>query len=45
VEGSSGAHADFKRLGGKGVPLIVHGRDTMSGFSEEAFEALVARSR
>jgi len=45
VERSSGAHADFKRLGGKGVPLIVYGRDTMSGFSEKAFEALVARSR
>ncbi len=44
VEKSVEAHAEFKRLGGKGVPLIVHGGQVMSGFSERSFEALVARS-
>ncbi|HEX6265549.1 MAG TPA: glutaredoxin family protein [Burkholderiales bacterium] len=44
VEKSAAAHAEFKRLGGKGVPLILHGRQAMSGFSEQAFKSLVARS-
>jgi glutaredoxin len=44
VEKSAAASAAYKRLGGRGVPLIVHGGQTMSGFSEAAFEALVARS-
>jgi glutaredoxin len=44
IEASPSAHAEFKRLGGRGVPLIVHGGATMSGFSEKSFEALVARS-
>jgi glutaredoxin len=44
IETSTTAHAEFKRLGGRGVPLIVHGGQTMSGFSANSFEALVARS-
>jgi glutaredoxin len=44
VEKSPAANAEYKRLGGRGVPLIVHRGQTMSGFSEQAFEALVARS-
>jgi glutaredoxin len=44
VEKSAAAHAEFKRLGGKGVPLIVHNGQTLRGFSEPAFEALMARS-
>jgi len=44
IETSTTAHAEFKRLGGRGVPLIVHGGQTMSGFSAKSFEALVARS-
>jgi glutaredoxin len=44
VEKSAAANAEYKRLGGRGVPLIVHGGQTMSGFSEAAFKALVARS-
>ena len=43
VEKSAAAHDEFKRLGGRGVPLIVHGGNVMRGFSEPAFEALVAR--
>jgi glutaredoxin len=44
VEKSPAAHAQCKRLGGRGVPLILHGGQMMSGFSEGSFEALVARS-
>jgi glutaredoxin len=44
VEKSAGANAEFKRLGGRGVPLIVVGREKMSGFSEQAFEHLMARA-
>jgi glutaredoxin len=44
VEKSTAAHAEFKRLGGRGVPLILHGGQMMSGFSERSFEALLARS-
>lgn len=44
VEKSPAAKAEFARLGGKGVPLIVVGRAAMSGFSESGFEALLARS-
>lgn len=38
IERNAGYKAEFKRLGGKGVPLIVLGEKTMSGFSESAFE-------
>lgn len=43
VEKSAAANAEFKRLGGRGVPLIVYGGDTMRGFSEPSFEAFIAR--
>ncbi len=45
VEKSASANAEFKRLGGKGVPLIVHAGQTMRGFSEQGFESLLARTR
>jgi len=44
IEQSAAANAEFKRLGGKGVPLILFGRQTMSGFSEQSFDALLARA-
>jgi glutaredoxin len=44
VEKSAEANAQFKRLGGRGVPLILYGDQRMSGFSEGSFEALVARA-
>ena len=44
VEKSQAAHAEFKRLGGRGVPLIVHGANTMRGFRAESFDALLARN-
>jgi len=44
VEKSPTANAEFKRLGGRGVPLILVGREKMSGFSEEGFDTLLARA-
>lgn len=38
IEKSSAARAEFKRLGGRGVPLIFVGRERIDGFSELAFE-------
>jgi glutaredoxin len=43
VEKDKAAHAEFKRLGGRGVPLIVHAGSVMRGFSEESFEAFIRR--
>jgi glutaredoxin len=42
VETSEAAAREFKRLGGSGVPLILVGNKTMSGFNPESFEALLA---
>jgi len=44
VEKSASANAEFKRLGGRGVPLIVVGREKLKGFSEQSFEHLLARA-
>ena len=44
VEKNPAANAEFKRLGGRGVPLIVQGGNMMRGFSEKSFEAFVARN-
>jgi glutaredoxin len=44
VEKSASARSDFKRLGGRAVPLIVVGREKMNGFSEVGFEFLMARA-
>ena len=44
VEKNPTANAEFKRLGGRGVPLIVHGGNMMRGFSEQSFEAFMARN-
>jgi glutaredoxin len=43
VEKSVAASVEFKRLGGRGVPLILVGREQMSGFDEQAFAILHAR--
>ena len=45
VEKSEAAHAEYKRLGGRGVPLIAYEGRLMTGFDERSFEALVARGR
>jgi glutaredoxin len=44
IEKSAAAHAQYKRLGGRGVPLILVGDEKMAGFSELAFESLLARA-
>jgi glutaredoxin len=45
IEKSATAKAEFRRLGGRGVPLILVGREKMSGFSEQGMDALLARAR
>jgi glutaredoxin len=44
IEKSSEARAEFKRLGGRGVPLILVGNEKVAGFSELAFESAYARA-
>ena len=44
VEKSQAAHAEYKRLGGRGVPLIAYEGRLMTGFDERSFEAFVARA-
>jgi glutaredoxin len=44
IEKSADARAEFKRLGGRGVPLILVGREKMNGFSEQGFEHLLVRA-
>ena len=38
IEKSTAAGTEFRRLGGRGVPLILVGRERVYGFSELAFE-------
>ena len=44
IERSAAAKMEFKRLGGRGVPLILVGKDKLSGFNELAFESMLARA-
>ena len=44
IEKSADARAEFKRLGGRGVPLILVGDLKMAGFSELAFESAYTRA-
>ncbi|HET9735194.1 MAG TPA: glutaredoxin domain-containing protein [Burkholderiales bacterium] len=44
IEKSADAHAEFKRLGGRGVPLILVGSERLRGFNELAFESAYARA-
>jgi glutaredoxin len=44
IEKSADAHAEFKRLGGRGVPLILVGSEKLRGFNELAFESAYARA-
>ena len=41
IEKDSAAHAEFKRRGGNGVPLIVFGDKSMSGFSADELEEIL----
>jgi glutaredoxin len=44
IEKSAAVNAEFRRLGGRGVPLILVGTERISGFSELAFESMSARA-
>ena len=45
IEKSPEGRAEYQRLGGRGVPLILIGEQRMSGFSEARFDALYTSSR
>jgi glutaredoxin len=46
IERDASGHAEYKRLGGRGVPFFVAaGGRTMSGFGEEALEQLLRGGR
>jgi len=40
IEKSPEGRAEYQRLGGRGVPLILIGEQRMSGFSEARFDSL-----
>ncbi|TPH14614.1 glutaredoxin domain-containing protein [Litorilituus lipolyticus] len=42
IEKSKIAKMEFKKLGGKGVPIILVGKKKMSGFSQAGFELIYA---
>ena len=44
IEKSAAGNAEYRRLGGRGVPLIVVGTEKMSGFSERGLDALLTRA-
>ncbi|PUD99939.1 MAG: hypothetical protein C3L25_04075 [Candidatus Sedimenticola endophacoides] len=43
VEKSAKGRRDYRRLGGRGVPIILVGKRRMDGFSEEHFATLYRR--
>ncbi|MCP4699541.1 MAG: glutaredoxin family protein [Gammaproteobacteria bacterium] len=44
IDASASARAEFKRLGGKGVPLILAGNQRMHGFGPESLEAMLRKA-
>lgn len=45
VETSRRGQREFRKLGGRGVPVILVGNQRMDGFSAQRFEQMVAKSR
>ena len=45
IEKSESAHRKYKKLGGKGVPLIMVGNQKMSGFSASRLESMLGRTK
>jgi glutaredoxin len=43
IDKSESARGEFKRLGGRGVPLILVGQRRLSGFSPDSFEKIYRR--
>ena len=44
IDLSLGYHREFRRLGGKGVPLILSRKYQMSGFNQSRFDKMYAKS-
>jgi len=44
IETSEKYHRQFKKIGGKGVPVILWGKNKMNGFSIEKFEKIYKKS-
>jgi glutaredoxin len=44
IETSQKYHREFKKIGGKGVPVILWGKTKMNGFSVERFEKIFKKS-
>lgn len=45
IERSTEANATFERIGGRGVPLVVIGRERIHGFSAPAYDQAIERLR
>ena len=45
IEKSKSAHSKYKKLGGKGVPLIMVGNQKMSGFSASRLESMLGSAK
>ena len=45
IDASEQTKAEFERLGGKGVPVFLIGRQRMNGFSEALFEQLYKQAQ
>ena len=45
IEKMPSKQREFKRLGGKGVPLITVGKQKMSGFSATRLESMLAQNK
>ncbi len=45
IEKDASANAQFKKAGGRGVPLILVGDKKMSGFSEQRFTAIYSSAK
>ncbi len=45
IEANDTAHSKYKKLGGKGVPLITVGNNKMSGFSASRLESMLGRTK
>lgn len=45
IEKNSNAQHKFKQLGGRGVPLILVGKQSMSGFSANRFQVMLAKAK
>ena len=45
IEKNTSAQRKFKQLGGRGVPLILVGKQSMSGFNASRFQAMLAKAK